>query len=157
MRKYAELPVEEYLYRYITNAFQLENNYLKISNKLILPNVTNGRDWKKFYLKGGNLKKVKILMEDPNPRRVYKLYRFFYSHFRENMCVTAEQNFSLGFPARYQVDIFLSHYNIPEEMFKRESAYKIWQRYMKKKEQKQETKWNYHTRGAVQAVSVNCV
>lgn len=84
---------------------------------------------KKFLVPGGDLKAINIEGPDMNIRKAYAIIKNVESQFRERMNTYVLGQVNTGMPARTAVRDFLELYDIMDEEFKLDSAYKDWQRF----------------------------
>jgi hypothetical protein len=84
---------------------------------------------RKFLVPDPNLREIKIEGPDMNGRKAYAIIRNIEAQFREKINTYVLGQTAAGYPARTAVRDFLEKYDILDEEFKVDSAYKDWQRF----------------------------
>ncbi|UZR95950.1 hypothetical protein [Chondrinema litorale] len=129
MRKLAILPVDKYLYKFIKCKGNFQSGMLVVDNKLKLPDIKDFHQSTRYFSHMGGKSNLKVFMDNPNKRKLYKLYIFYRELFRQQMHEHIERDTHLGLKANASLCEFLDLYNITESEFKMERGKKSWQRY----------------------------
>lgn len=122
------LPI--YLVKYCRQKGLVANGQLKVPKNLTWRiSYNNSRQILAYDRRRTVHTNVKILMACPSKARCYSLFRHLEGVFREEYCRSALEDFQNGFSAKASLEHFFNAYNISEEEYSHDRAYKNWQRY----------------------------
>lgn len=128
MKKLVTIYVKPHIYKVLRRDYAY-TDVLLIRRRFHIYTHTNTTYPSKFETPQDDLRAVRMEGEDMNIRKAYAIVRSIEAQFGEKMNIYVMGQVSAGKPARTAVRNFLEKYDILDEEFKVDSAYKAWQRF----------------------------
>lgn len=135
VRKRIEIPVPDYLYKYLKSVY---NNVgvVSVGNRQKISTSLRYADAASYWSNPENSRNITVSMYNPTPMKGYQLARQWQKMFKTEMCEFANRMVESGFQAKPALECFLTLHGLNEFDYKLDRAYKIWQRYNWRAEEK---------------------
>ncbi len=150
MKKIAQLPIKPHIKKFIIHHsskylnydYDVEKNLLELKQRIPFLKITNTVHPREYFQKISDGTYINVMMENANDHNLYALNRQLEKDFQHQMFVFLNtskciyDSIGLQFCAMDSIRNFLDSHDIQEEEYNIGTAYKLWQRYMKKKTEK---------------------
>lgn len=128
MKKQVSIYVHPHIYKVLRRDYNYDD-VLIIPKRFHIYMHTNTVHPRKYLVPDEDLREIKIEGPDMNYRKAYAIIKSIEAQFREKMNSYVLGQVTAGEPARTAVRDYLEKYDILDEEFKVDSAYKDWQRF----------------------------
>ena len=132
-----DIPVSKAAYKMLKRDFGY-SNHMRM-DKINLNTIRQKAAWWEKYLNSTEPHQVRITLVGryAGPAKLYNIARLIENTFNERMLTYIEGAVSAGMPAAEAISRFFDKYDITEEDMKESSAYKRWQRHVKREYQRE--------------------
>ncbi len=127
MKRVTEIKIESYLFQYIRSTEDF-GKVLQISGEFKIPRAGASAGYKYINANRVGGKSIRIELARPTLARIFGVVVQYRNNFREKLLNAALVDAKSGIAVLYSLDNTLRLWGISEDDYKRERAYKQWQR-----------------------------
>lgn len=132
-KKRVQILVKAHIAKFLAPELNV-NGEIELAKCISFLKTNNGHSHYSYFERKDGKVPLNVLMHRPSVRNMYALVRKWENDFKLRMHIMVEAYRSTGLPCMEAIRLFLAQYNISEEEYSIETAYKSWQRYKKEKD-----------------------